>query len=319
MRHHGGMVTAYDVKGTSVHNILRLKEKTMNRKRVPQRNIGIILITTLLCFLIACDVVEYTDDPETPSENTTPAAPPVTDIPLPSQCSGVCNSATPVYPTVTEDSGIGNVTMYTTEASNGGACNYGTTGVMYFAAMSVNVVPGDAKGQWQGGAICGQCVEVTAITSQGPQKVVVRIMDKCPDGDCGIDLGGAAPAEVMLDGFGRYDGSWQFVSCEGHPEVFDGPASLHVLEGSNQWWSRVHVRNGNTAVKTIAWETSSGNGGTFSRARDPENSYEVPQNDVLQSGASSIRITVTYTDGNTATVTLTPQELGASNTSYPFD
>ena len=89
---------------------------------------------------------------------------------LPDRCTGMCNSATPVYPTVSDNEGQGNVTMYTTEASDGGACNYGTTNVMYFAAMSVNVVPGDAMGQWQGGSICGQCVEVTAITSQGPEK-----------------------------------------------------------------------------------------------------------------------------------------------------
>jgi len=87
--------------------------------------------------------------------------------------------------------------MYTTEASNGGACNYGATKVMYFVAVNVNVAPGDGQGQWQGGRNCGQCVEVTALTTQGPQSVVVRIMDKCPDGYCGMDLGGAAAGAVM--------------------------------------------------------------------------------------------------------------------------
>lgn len=241
---------------------------------------------------------------------------------LPDRCSGItCNSATPVYPTILDDGGLGNVTMYTTEASNGGACNYGVTDVMYFAAMSVNVVPGDAMGQWQGGAICGQCVEVTAITSQGPRKVVVRIMDKCPDGHCGIDLGGAAPAEVMVDGYGRYDGCWRFVSCEGHPEVSDGPPTLDVLEGSNPWWSRVHVRNGSGAVETISWEDTAGSGarGTFPFATNPENAYEVPQDEVLQSAMKSVLITVNYVDGDTATVTLTPQQLGTSGAVYTLD
>lgn len=242
------------------------------------------------------------------------------DNDLPNECTGQCNSAEPVYPTVYDDGGLGNVTMYTTEASNGGACNYGTTNVMYFAAMSVNVVPGDAMGQWQGGAICGQCVEVTAVTSQGPRKVVVRIMDKCPDGDCGIDLGGAAPGEVMLDGFGRYDGQWRFVSCEGYPGVSDGPPSLDVFNGSNAWWSRVHVRNGAGAVDTIQWETTDGStSGVFPFATNPENAYEVPQNEVLQSGAASFLITVHYVDGTTATVTLSPQQLSVPGASYPLN
>lgn len=235
---------------------------------------------------------------------------------LPDRCTGMCNSATPVFPTVYEGGGKGNVTMYTTEASNGGACNYGVTNVMSFAAMSVNVVPGDAKGQWQGGSICGQCAEVTAITSQGPKKVVVRIMDKCPDGDCGIDLGGSAPAEIMSDGFGRYDGQWRFVSCEGHPGVSDGPPSLDVFNGSNAWWSRVHVRNGATAVDSIEWRSANGTSGIFPFAANPENAYEVPQSEVLQSGAASILITVRYVDGSTATVTLSPQQLSVPGASY---
>lgn len=239
---------------------------------------------------------------------------------LPDQCSGMCNSATPVYPTILDDGGLGNVTMYTTEASNGGACNYGATDVMYFAAMSVNVVPGDGMGQWQGGSICGQCAEVTTVTSSGLRTVVVRILDKCPDGHCGIDLGGAAPAAVMADGFGRYDGSWRFVSCEGHPEVSDGPPSLDVLQGSNAWWSRVHVRNGKMAVAAIAWEdTESSAGGTFPFATNPENAYEVPQVEVLQSAMRNISITIQYVDGSVAGVTLTPQQLAVSGASYPLD
>lgn len=242
------------------------------------------------------------------------------DYNLPDHCNGQCNSATPVYPTILEDGGMGNVTMYTTEASNGGACNYGVTEVMYFAAMSVNVVPGDAMGQWQGGAICGQCVEVTAVTTQGPKKVVIRIMDKCPDGDCGIDLGGAAPAEVMVDGFGRYDGSWRFVPCEGHPEVSDGPPTLDVFSGSNMWWSRVHVRNGSGAVDAITWkDTASSANGIFPFATNPENFFEVPQNEVLQSSMTSVLITIHYVDGSTATVTLSPQQLGTSGVSYLLD
>jgi aryl-phospho-beta-D-glucosidase BglC (GH1 family) len=240
---------------------------------------------------------------------------------LPATCPGRCNSATPVYPTLTSDGGLGNVTMYTTSASNGGACNYGTTKVMSFAAMSVNVQPGDGKGQWQGGRICGQCAEVTALTSQGPKTVIVRIMDKCPDGFCGIDLGGSAPGAVMLDGSGRYDGKWRFVSCTGHPEVSDGAPNLAVLNGSNAWWSRVQVRNPPSAVDSIEWQDA-GNAathGTFPYAADPENTFEVPVSSVLQSTIASFKVTVHYVDGSKATVQVSRAQLGAQGGSYPLD
>jgi len=113
--------------------------------------------------------------------------------------------------------GVGNVTTYSTSPSAGGACQYGTTQVRFFAAISVNLQPGDGQGAWQNGRICGQCAEVLAQTSQGPRTAVVRIMDKCPDGFCGIDLGGDATAAVMADYPGRYAGRWKWVPCTGHP------------------------------------------------------------------------------------------------------
>ncbi len=239
---------------------------------------------------------------------------------LPDECSSsACNSATPVYPTLFNDGGLGNVTMYSTASSNGGACNYGATNVMYYAAINVNVTPGDLAGQWQNGKICGQCAEVTVLTSQGPKTVVARIMDKCFDTNCGIDLGGAAPATVMLDGSGRYEGKWRFVSCDGHPEVSDGATTLYVFPGSNLWWSRVHVRNAPMAIETIEWQDAAGSAkGFMPYASDPENAFEVPTSEVLQSGMSSVLITVHYVDGSTMSVTLTPAELGTGSATYPL-
>jgi uncharacterized repeat protein (TIGR02543 family) len=238
---------------------------------------------------------------------------------LPDECSESCTSATPVYPTLLNDGGLGNVTMYSTSASSGGACNYGTTGVMYYAAINVNVTPGDAAGQWQRGKICGQCAEVTLVTSEGHKTVVARIMDKCPDSHCGIDLGGDASA-VMVDGSGRYEGKWRFVSCDAYPEVSDGTPNLYVFAGSNPWWSRVHVQNGSTATDSITWQDpASTASGTLPFASDPENAFEVPVNEVLQSEMSSVLITVHYVDGTTGTVTLTPAQLGTGSASYPLD
>jgi hypothetical protein len=234
-------------------------------------------------------------------------------------CAGICNAVTPSYPVVQPTGGQGNITMYATGPSAGGACNYGATSVLYYAAVNVNVAPGDGQGQWQGGRISGQCVEVTAFTSQGPESVVVRIMDKCPDGDCGMDLGGSAPAATMLDGFWRYDGSWRFVSCAGHSEVSDGSPSLFVSDGSNAWWSRVQVRDPPWPVAAIAWQDPAGSShGAFPYAADPENTFEVPTV-VLQSSATTIGIAVQYADGSTATAQLSPNQLAAASSSYSLD
>ena len=234
-----------------------------------------------------------------------------------SACSGVCNAATPSYPTVARAAGQGNITMYTTAASSGGACNYGATGVLYFAAVNVNVVPGDGLGQWQGGRICGQCLDVTAETTQGPRSVVVRIMDKCADGYCGIDLGGTAPSAIMSDGFGRYEGRWRFISCSGHPEVSDGPVSLFVIAGSNAYWSRVQVRNPPGAVESLMWQDTQGASGILPYADDPENTFEVPLS-ILQSTVASLTLTARFSDGSEATLDLSPGQFAVGNASYPL-
>lgn len=232
-------------------------------------------------------------------------------------CTAMCDAVTPSDPILTSEGGLGNVTMYTTAASNGGACNYGATDVVYFAAVDVNLNPGDGLGEWQGGRICGQCLEVTAYTSQGPQSVVVRIMDKCPDGYCGIDLGGAAPAAIMRDGFGRYDGRWRLVSCTGHPEVSDGPTSLAVAAGANTYWSRVQVRNPPAAVTAMTWTDGQDGSGIFAYASDPENTFVVPTA-LLASGATSITITAAFSDASSASVQVSPAQLAIGDTSYPM-
>lgn len=255
------------------------------------------------------------DVPVVPDSRSGLEAIPAGEVGAPPACTGTCNAVTPAPPSVTAEGGRGNVTMYTTEASSGGACNYGATAVLYFAAVNVNVVPGDGQGQWQGGRICGQCAEVAAQTSHGPMTTVVRIMDKCPDANCGMDLGGAAPAVVMSDGFGRYEGSWHFVSCTGHPEVFDGPASIFVVAGASAYWSRVQVRNGAGAVTSLAWRDPQGTSGSLAWASDPENTFEVPAS-LLQSGAANVSVTATFSDGSSATVALTPGQLASGGTSY---
>jgi expansin (peptidoglycan-binding protein) len=216
-----------------------------------------------------------------------------------------CDYRTPVYPEVLESGGTGNVTTYGSVTdpvpSQGGACNYGKTGVLGYAAINVNVSPGDGKGQWNGGRICGQCAEVWAETPTGLKSTVVRIMDKCPDEYCGIDLGGL-PAQILMGTqAGRYDGGWQFISCERQQYVSDGPTALFVKEGSNQWWALVQVRNPPAPVLSIDWKSDKGYG-TFEYATEAENYYRVPKEILEDSGKVMLTIKYAYNLSNTVEI-----------------
>ena len=137
------------------------------------------------------------------------------------------------------------------ETSLGGACNYGQTNIQYYAAIHVNVSPGDDKGPWDGGAACGGCVHVKARTPEGWKEVTVRITDRCPDANCGVDLGGAPAADIMGNRVGRYYGEWEFVSCEGVDGVWGDSTSIWVKEGASAFWSIIQVRNPKDMVDSI--------------------------------------------------------------------
>ena len=170
------------------------------------------------------------------------------------KCSN-CDSFTAADPELTENGGKGSVTTYGSitakETSLGGACNYGQTNIQYYAAIHVNVSPGDEKGPWNGGAACGGCVRVKAKTPDGWKRVTVRITDRCPDADCGVDLGGAPASDIMGIQVGRYYGEWEFVSCEGVEGVWGDFTSIWVKEGASEFWSIIHVRNPKDMVKSI--------------------------------------------------------------------
>ena len=167
-----------------------------------------------------------------------------------------CDSFTAADPELAENGGKGSVTTYGSisakETSLGGACNYGQTNIQYYAAIHVNVSPGDGLGPWNGGAACGGCVHVKAKTPDGWKEVTVRITDKCPDANCGVDLGGAPASDIMGIQVGRYYGEWEFVSCEGVDGVWGDSTSLWVKEGASEFWSIVQVRNPKDMVKSIA-------------------------------------------------------------------
>ena len=223
--------------------------------------------------------------------------------PAESSDSGVCtncDSFTAADPTLVENGGKGSVTTYGSvtakETSLGGACNYGQTNIQYYAAIHVNVSPGDDKGPWDGGMACGGCVHVKAKTPDGWKEVTVRITDRCPDANCGVDLGGAPASDIMGNLVGRYYGEWEFVSCEGVEGVWGDSTSIWVKEGASTYWSIIQVRNPKDAVRKIVFNELDGDKSyTLEFVVGTENFWTVPQ-EILQSN-KKYSVVVTYRSG----------------------
>ena len=215
-------------------------------------------------------------------------------------CSN-CDSYTAADPVLVENGGKGSVTTYGSitakETSLGGACNYGQTNIQYYAAIHVNVSPGDDKGPWDGGAACGGCVHVKAKTPDGWKEVTVRITDRCPDANCGVDLGGAPASDIMGIQVGRYYGEWEFVSCEGVEGVWGDSTSIWVKEGASEFWSIIQVRNPKDMVKKIEIRgLDSDDVYTLEMVVGTENFWAVPVA-VLKTD-NRYRVVVTYRTGS---------------------
>lgn len=253
-----------------------------------------------------------------PGDASVDSGAPLAEV-LPRECTGICNAVTPTYPIIggVSEVSYGDVTTYNTVASEGGACNYGKTQVMYYAATNVNMQPGDNRGQWQGGRACGQCVEIAALTDTGVRTVVVRIMDRCADEWCGMDLGGNATSVIMGQNPGRYQGAWRLVSCAGHPEVSDGPPTLFVNSGSNAYWSLLQVRNPVWPVQSMSWQNVSDptQQGALEYANTLSENYWVVPLSVLQANGT-FDVTIRFTDGSTTTLRLTSAQLAAPSAQY---
>lgn len=211
-----------------------------------------------------------------------------------------CDSYTATDPVLVENGGKGSVTTYGSvtakETSLGGACNYGQTNIQYYAAIHVNVSPGDDKGPWDGGAACGGCVHVKAKTPDGWKEVTVRITDRCPDANCGVDLGGAPASDIMGNLVGRYYGEWEFVSCEGVKGVWGDSTSIWVKEGASTFWSIIQVRNPKDMVKKIDIRGVDGaDAHTLEMVVGTENFWTVPP-EILQSD-KNYSVLVSYRSG----------------------
>lgn len=232
-----------------------------------------------------------------------------------SLCDSACDSSPLSYPVVTTLGGYGAVTTYGNafdpEFSNGGACNYGPGQILNYAAVHVDKEPGDRDGLWDGGRHCGDCLRVRVGSDTGWRSIVVRVVDKCPDAYCGVDLGGNPAKELMGTQPGRYHGEWEWVDCADAPGVYDGDPALVTKDGTNQWWSLVQVRNGPAAVVSISYD-----GGTFAWAKEAENFFKVP--DQILNSPDSIALRIEYSNGHVDSIKVRGTSLGFGEISFPL-
>jgi hypothetical protein len=227
---------------------------------------------------------------------------------------------TPTIPVYSDKGGVGDVTTYGSvsdpEYSQGGACNYGSTKIKYYAAINVNQFPGDKRGQWQDGQICGRCARVRIRTTTGEARTtVVRIMDKCPDDNCGIDLGGAPAGEIMKTQTGRYAGDWEWVNCDSVEGVSDGSPSLHIKTGSNKWWSLIQARNGpGSVVEMRVRKTGTTEWQALKWATEAENFLKLPEGLLQDSGEWEIE--VQWNNGSISSLKIAGNKLSIEDAEY---
>ena len=237
-------------------------------------------------------------------------------------CTDICSAFTAADPVVGDGVSVGSVTTYGSpddpEYSVGGACNYGQTQLQYYAAIHVHVSASssDFLGPWNNGHACGGCLRVRTRTAAGWKETIVRITDRCADEFCGVDLGGAPAAAVMPMGPGRYEGEWAWISCEEHPELFDGPTAIYVKDGTNPYWSVIQVRNPLSRVTGISVANAGESEFTsLSWAIEAENFYSVPANILQDDSPYTIRID--YAQSASQTLVLNGTDLAIPEASYP--
>lgn len=110
---------------------------------------------------------------------------------------------------------------------------------------------------YDGSNICGSCVRVTGPHSS----IVIRIVDRCPECAKGwIDLSPLAFQQLADTSEGVVPISWEVVPCD-----VTGPIEYHFIQGSNQWWTAVQIRNHRNPVLSLEYLTPNGFVGVFRR------------------------------------------------------
>lgn len=181
----------------------------------------------------------------------------------------------------------GRATYY--GATGDGACGFGPSpGDLMVTAMDLP--------EWAGSAVCGECLAVT-----GPKgKVVVRVVDQCPECEAGhLDLSEEAFAVIADPVAGNVPITWQVQACD-----VSGQLAYAIKDGSSQWWTAIQIRNSRLPVIKLEWLHA----GAWEEIARADYNYFVVDGGV---GPDGYQVRVTAVDGRTLTDTLPPVEAGA--------
>ncbi len=135
----------------------------------------------------------------------------------------------------------GEGTFYS--ATGAGSCSYDASPENLMVA-AINAP------QYFNGQSCGMCAEAS-----GPKgKIVVRIVDLCPECAAGdLDFSEQAFVRIAEKSAGRVPITWVPVACS-----VLGPIAIRFKEGSSQWWLAVQVRNSRLPIRKIEMQTPTG-------------------------------------------------------------
>jgi expansin (peptidoglycan-binding protein) len=187
-------------------------------------------------------------------------------------CSSSSNTTTP--PLGQPENG--RATYYAADGS--GNCGYDPS------PNDLDVAAMDAS-EWNGSAVCGECVAIT-----GPKgAVTVRIVDQCPDCEQGhLDLSQSAFAKIADVSAGNVPITWKVVACD-----VQGPVQYFIKDGSSQYWTAIQVRNSKYAISKLEWKTGAG---TYTDVTRADYNYFVVDQGV---GAGTYAVRITSSTGAT--------------------
>jgi expansin (peptidoglycan-binding protein) len=175
----------------------------------------------------------------------------------------------------------GEATYYA--ADGRGSCSFDATP----QNLMVAAIDDDEYFRFRGfgqATLCGAFIEVS-----GPKgKVVVRIVDRCPDAGCKsghVDMSPQAFDRIAERIQGRVPITWRLVF-----PAQTGPIQFRFKEGSNQWWTAVQLRNHRTPIARL--EYRNGQGQWVDVARTEYNYFVAPSG--MGTGPYTFRVTDIY-------------------------
>jgi expansin (peptidoglycan-binding protein) len=174
-------------------------------------------------------------------------------------------------------------------ATGDGACSFGPS------PNDLNVAAMDQP-EWNGSAVCGECVAV-----DGPKgSVTVRVVDLCPECEMGhLDLSQQAFAQIADVSAGKVPITWKVVPCN-----VTGNVEYQIKDGSSQYWTAIQVRNSRLPVAKLEWMQA----GAWTNVARADYNYFVVSSGV---GPGSYQVRITSSTGETLTDTLPPVQPSA--------